>query len=181
MNWFKSDTLGIDSYISNNFYGSQSNTCGINLRLEMQNILKNPSCGKGHYIAYRRYDRMTQSEYYSKYTKEAKGGPAHEYTDTAIITRRVPIGFKGEEINRDKPGITIKDSFVYYFEYNVCPKRGDHIFELSSGPEEQLSEPDLTSLEYVERYIIASTHPYRLHKGRIEYWSVIAEYDGVGY
>lgn len=181
MNWFKSDTTNTDSYISNTFYSGSSDTCGINLRLEMEKILKDPVCGKGHYVAYRRYDRTTTSEHFSKYTKEGKGGPAYIFKDEPLLTRRVPLSFKGQKVEYNKAGILDLNRFVYYFEFDTSPKRGDHIFELSLGTEEQKSIPILDELLYVERYVVVSTQPFRLHRGRIEYWSVIVEYDEIGY
>jgi len=182
MEWFKtSNATGIDSYISDAYYSGASDTCGINLRLEMAKILKDPNCGKGHWIAYRRYDRTNPSQYYKKSTKEGAGGPAYEYTDTAILTRRVPLGLKGTKEERDRVGVGIQDAFIYYFEYDLNPKRGDHIYELVLGPGEQTSSPNLTTTEYVERYKIVVPHPYRLHHGRIEYWAVICEYDEIGW
>lgn len=181
MNWFKNTTTqDVDSFINNTFYSGLSSTDGINLRMEVNNILNDPIKGNGHYILYRRYDRSKTSEFYNPETKEGVNGPKNIYTDIIYKTRRVPYRLKGGSDSSLKPGQLIDDKFIYYFEYNVCPKRGDDVFELNLGTEEQNTIPSITT-KLLERYIINTVHPYRQYRGRVEYWLATCTFDEVQY
>lgn len=167
MNWLKNtSTLG--------------NT--INLRDELNVILHGDSnhIALGHWIVYRRYDRNTPSVYYSNRTHEGIGGPAYTYTDTLLKTRRVPINKKGMAIEDLKVGVDIDTKYVYYFEYTVVPKVGDHIFEIE-WPDHNSRPVINSSLVYTDKNLIKRVHDYRLEFGNIQYYIVSCEFDEVGY
>ena len=182
MDWYRPDTDSIDTYIGDTYYpGLSTQGEGIDLRTEMNYILygKGTRKPKGHWVIYRSYDRSKPSENYSSDTHEGVGGPAWEYTDTLLRTRRVPVRFRGDPLDPVKAGIAVSDNYVYYFEYTVNPKRGDHIIELIW--DDHSVKPTLSSVPLLERYIIRGTHPYRLENGNIQYWATTTEFDEIGH
>ena len=176
MDFFKPvDVQGIDSYINNTFYqGLSSQGEGIDLRIEMNHILYGNAQRKpkGHWVILRSYDLCSPSQFYNKQTKEGVGGPAYNYTDTILRTRRVP---KGLGVDPLKAGNALDDAYIYYFEYNVNIKRGDHIIELFWN--DHSIKPTITNDIMTERYRVVSVHPYRLENGNVQYHSVNAEID----
>lgn len=181
MQFFKSsDASAIDTYINSDVYmGLTTQEEGIDLRVEMRWLLYGNADRKpkGHWVIYRRYNRASRSQYYNKRTHEGVGGPAYEYTDTLLRTRRVPIAFKGQPLEPIKLGQTITDRYIYYLEYSVTPKRGDHIIELNIA--DHTNRPIISKSIMSERFLITGVHPYRLENGNVQYYSVQAEYDEV--
>jgi hypothetical protein len=102
--------------------------------------------------------------------------PAFEYTDQFLRTRRVPIAKKADQVAGLKPGFEIEDGLVYYFEYTVNPKIGDEIFEVDLT-DHRITNPRLTSVNYIERYKILRVHPYRLESADIMYWAAITKFE----
>lgn len=184
MQWFSTaDTGSVDSYINTNVYpGLVTQGEGIDLRQEMNWLLYGNSGRKpkGHWIVYRRFDRTKKSEFYSDRTHEGVGGPAYQYTDEFLRTRRVPLDRRGVPIDPLKAGVDIGDKYVYYFEYTVVPKRGDQIFEIDWS-DHLVSPTNISSLTFTDRYTIMRTHGYRLEGGNIQYYIVSAEFDEVRY
>lgn len=179
MDFFQStDVSGTDTYINSEIYGGlESQGEGIDLRLEMNYILYGNATRKpkGHWIVLRQYDRSSPSQFYNKSTREGVGGPAFLYTDSLIRTRRVPISFRGNPLDPLKAGYTIEDKFIYYFEYTVKPKRGDHIIELSI--DDHATRPTVSRNIMSHRYRIAGVQPYRLENGNVQYYSTQADFD----
>lgn len=176
-------TVGdVDTYINNTFYGGLSEAEGIDLRQEMRWILYGSLTRKpkGHWIAYRRYDRCTPSQFWNKRTKEGVGGPAYEYTDEALRTRRVPTGKRSDQLDPLKAGVEISDMYTYYFEYTVNPKIGDEIYELTLNNHAPTSVT-LANIPYAEKFRIKRVHPYRLENGNVQYWAAIAQFDEITY
>lgn len=182
MNWYRSSSTTIDQYSSKSLYGSLgTNTNTIDLREELSWFLHGTGIEppRGHWVVLRKYDRTQTSDYYFKHTKEGVEGPAFEYTDTLLRTRRVPVTKRTEQLMPVKAGIDIENTFVYYFEYDVNPRRYDDIFEVSL--EDHSLKPDINSLTYMEKYKIKNIHPYREINGRIEYWLTIGKRDEISY
>jgi hypothetical protein len=161
--------------------GSTSVLGEIDLRHEMHVILHGDLTHKklGHWVVYRRYDRTKPSKYYSNRTHEGIGGPAYEYTDTLLRTRRVPTDRKGLPEDALKVGVDLTDKYIYYFEYTVVPKVGDHIFEIA-WPDHNLT-PTLNNLNYTEKYSIKRIHDYRLEYGNVQYYITSCDHDEVSY
>lgn len=184
MQWYNdTTTTSTDNWISNTFYsGLSTQGEGIDLRQEMSFLLYGnpPRSPKGHWIIYRRYDRTRPSKYYKKSTKEGVGGPAYEYTDSLVRTRRVPLDKNGNPLDPLKAGMDIGDKYCYYFTYDVNPKRGDHIIEVSLNDHSITPNVDTVELSE-ERYLIKRTHGYRLENGNIQYWIVSCDYDEIRY
>lgn len=183
MNFFtSSDTNSVNTYINTTIYpGIVTQGEGIDLRAEMNACLygSNGTLPKGHWVIYRRYDRSTPSKFYNKQTREGVSGPAFKYTDELLRTRRVPIGFKGDSLTPLKVGQAIGDRYIYYLEYTVKPKRGDHIIELNI--DDQSTRPVISKSILADRYILTAIHPYRLENGNTQYFSIQAEYDEISY
>lgn len=185
MNWVKtpSSVLSTDNWVSSSFYPfTSSQGEGIDLRLEMMHLLYGSASRlpKGHWIVYRRYLTNQPSEYYNKHTKEGVGGPTYKYQDTLLRTRRVPLAKGSDSLNALKAGMEISDSYIYYFTYDVNPKRGDHIMEIIL--DDHSSKPNINGISYSdERYLIKRIHPYRLENGNTQYWIVNCEYDEIRY
>lgn len=183
MNWTPTSS---DNYIGSSVYNNVATQGeGIDLRLEMHWILYGksdfpPRVPKGHWVVYRRYDRTKQSQYYSNRTHEGIGGPAYEYTDTLLRTRRVPVDRKGTPIDPLKVGVDLEDKYIYYFEYTVVPKIGDHILEIQWN-DHAITPVINSSLTYTTKHLIKRIHEYRLEQGNIQYYIVSAENDEVGY
>lgn len=179
MDFFQSTNVqGVDSYINSEIYGGLATQGeGIDLRLEMNYILYGNSTRKpkGHWVVLRKYDISKTSKYYNKHTKEGVNGPAYEYTDFVIRTRRVPVGFTGNPLEPLKVGQAIGDTYIYYFEYTVNPKRGDHIIELAL--DDHTNKPTITQSIMAERYRINAVHPYRLENGNVQYFSTQVKWD----
>jgi len=183
MNFFNTvNVQEVDTYINNTFYqGLSSQGEGIDLRLEMNYLLYGNATRKpkGHWVVLRQYDRSKTSQYYNKSTREGIGGPAFEYTDVLLRTRRTPIAFKGDSLEPLKVGLAQEDRFIYYFEYTVKPKRGDHIIELSIS--DHTLQPTITRTIMAERYVISASQPYRLENGNVQYYSTQGELDETSY
>lgn len=185
MNWTPSITAS-DNYIGSSVYNDVSTQGeGIDLRLEMHWLLYGKESfptrvPKGHWVVYRRYDRSKTSEYYSNRTHEGVGGPAYQFTDTLLRTRRVPVDKKGTPAEPSKVGVDLEDKYIYYLEWNMNPKVGDHIMEIQW--DDHAITPVLNSnLVYSSKYLIKRTHDYRMENGNIQYFIVSAENDEVGY
>jgi hypothetical protein len=186
MEWYPSVTASTDNYISNAAYGSVvTQGEGIDLRLETRWILYGKESfptrvPKGHWIVYRRYDLTKKSEYYSIRTHEGIGGPAYQYIDTLLRTRRVPTDRKGTPVEPLKVGVDLEDKYIYYFEWTINPKVGDHILEIQW--DNHAITPIINSgLIFTARYLIKRVHDYRLENGNIQYFIVSAENDEVSY
>jgi hypothetical protein len=191
MNWFNASSSSnpntssqnIDSWIGSTIYpGLSTQGEGIDLRQEMQWLLYgNPPfrTPKGHWVVYRRYDRCKPSANFHFATKEGVSGPAYEYTDTLLRTRRVPLDSRGNPLTSLKAGADQGDRYVYYFLYTVNPKIGDHIIELN-WPDHALT-PNLATVPMTDRYEIKRVHDYRLEQGNIQYWITSADYDEARY
>jgi len=178
MNFFSQNESTINTYVNSTIYpGVSTQGEGIDLRVEMNRILygNGASSPKGHWVVLRKYDRCRKSIYYNETTHEGINGPAFEYTDYVIRTRRVPIAFKGNPLEPLKAGQAIEDRYIYYFEYTVKPKRGDHIIELSL--DDHSTQPTITKNIMAERYRITAVQPYRLEHGNVQYYSTQAEID----
>lgn len=182
MNWTR-ELGNVDSWINQTIYGELNTIAqGIDLRQELKWILHGGPGrnSKGHWVAYRRFNKCKTSNNWNRQTKEGIGGPAYTYTDSPLKTRRVPIKFGGDMLKELKAGQLMENKYVYYFEWDVAPKRNDIIFELNiPGP--MPDSINLNNYTYIEKYIIKNIHPFRLEQGRIEYWMVSVEYDEVGY
>lgn len=176
MDFFKPvDTKEIDSYINTVFYqGLSSQGEGIDLRIEMHNILygNGQTSPKGHWVVLRSYDMASPSRYFNKSTKEGIGGPAFNYKDTILRSRRVP---KALGVDPMKAGNALDDAYIYFFEYDVKIKRGDHIIELYWN--DHTNKPIVDPSIMVDRYRVVSVHPYRLENGNVQYHSANAEID----
>lgn len=192
MNWFNNTTVlnngaidvqSVDTWVSTSFYPNfVSQGEGIDLRIEMQSILYGSSgrVPKGHWVILRKYDFCSPSSNYHQATKEGIGGPAYEYEDILLRTRRVPLAKGSDQLTSLKAGVDIGDRYIYYFTYDVNPRRGWHIMELELN--DHSSIPSLANITYSdERYKIHRVHPYRLENGNVQYWAVNAEYDEVSY
>ena len=185
MNWYPSITTS-DNYIRSSAYNNIiTQGEGIDLRLEMHWLLYGkanfpPRVPKGHWVVYRRYDRCKTSQYYSNRTHEGVGGPAYQYTDSLLRTRRVPVNKNGTPVEPLKIGVNIEDQYVYYLEYTVLPKVGDHIIEIQWN-DHAITPIINSSLIYNTKHLIKKVHDYRLENGNIQYFIVSTENDEVGY
>ncbi|MCK9429433.1 MAG: hypothetical protein M0R17_05475 [Candidatus Omnitrophica bacterium] len=171
MNWYKNNI-------------STSSSEGIDLRQELNWILYGrsnpPRSPKGHWVVYRRYDQCSKSEFYSTRTHEGVGGPAYNFTDVLLRTRRVPSRKRADMLTPTKLGADIGDTYNYYFEYTVNPKMGDHIIEID-WPDHSIKPTDILSLTFTCKYLIKRVHDYRLDNGNLQYYIISCDYDEVNY
>jgi hypothetical protein len=165
--------------LNSSLYGNLGQGEGIDLRIEMNRLLYGyvNTLPKGHWVILRQFDRSKESEYFNKRTKEGVGGPAYEYKDILLRTRRVPIMTKRDTTSDIKPGVLEEDTFMYYFEYFIFPKIGDDIFELDIA--DHRYQP--TSYNFIKRYRIKKVLPYRLETGNIQYHSTVTVQDQINY
>lgn len=180
MKWI-ADSTTTDNYINTNIYGDLGQAEGIDLRIEMHSILYGGlgKVAKGHWVLLRKYDRTKPSAYYKKAQHEGVKGPAYEYTDYTLKTRRVPVSKSTEKLFPLKSGLDIEDSYIYYFEYTVNPRVGDDILELSWS--DHSVQPTAATVKILDKYKIERTHPYRLEHGNVQYWLAVAKNDEVNY
>jgi hypothetical protein len=180
INW-TFDTSGTDTFINQNLYSGFGQNEGIDLRIEMNRLLYGTvgKLPKGHWVVLRKFDTSSVSSTYNKYTHEGVNGPAYNYTDVIIRTRRVPVSKRSDELNANKAGVAITDAFTYYFEYTVNPKIGYEIFELDPTFNHSVTVPTISTSTLCDKLTIKRVHPYRLENGNIQYWAVIAEVDQV--
>lgn len=177
------DVPAVDTWVHSSFYPSFiTQGEGIDLRIEMQQILYGSASRlpKGHWVVLRKYDFCSTSSNYHQPTKEGVGGPAYNYEDILLRTRRVPLSRGSDSLTALKAGMDIGDRYIYYFTYDVNPQRGWHIMELELNDHSTI--PTLGNVTYSQdRYQIKRIHPYRLENGNVQYWIVNAEYDEVNY
>lgn len=180
MNWTASSSESIDQYINSNFYNQSSIADGIDLRIELNRILYGTATDnpKGHWIVLRKFNMNSKSDNYNECTHEGVGGPAYNYADIMVKTRRVPVGANSDSLYQTKAGVDIGDRYIYYFEYTIKPRLNDQIFELDW--DNHLIKPP-NSVNYLEKYTIKRSHPYRLENGRVEYYAVSAVFDEISY
>lgn len=175
------DTSSTDNYLNTSLYGNAGQNEGIDLRIELNRILyggigKKP---KGHWVVLRKFDTSKPSVNYNVQTKEGVGGPAYEYTDVILRTRRVPVSKRSDALEPIKPGVAIGDSFTYYFEYTINPKVGFEILEFNPMFDHSVAAPIIANVSFCDKLTIKRVHPYRLENGNIQYWAAIAEVDQV--
>lgn len=183
MNWFTDrDASKMDVHINRSIYSGNSNADGIDLRIEMNRILYGGQGRKplGHWIVLRRYDLKNTSDTYIEHTKEGVGGPAYEYTDEILRSRRSSIRASREQLAELKSGVIIEDMLLYYFEYHVHPKIGDDIFELEWN-DHSIKPSSIPDTRFIERYKIEKVLPHRLENGNIQYYSALCEFNQVMY
>jgi hypothetical protein len=161
-----------------------SQTMGeINLRSELSEILRGSSSKpqRGHWIIRRQFDFERKSEYHDDVFREGVGGPAYEYTDTVILTRRDPMTLSDLGEATTPPGLLPGGKFIYYFEYDVVPSIKDQIFEVTWSNHTVTPRLDQITNSRTAKYNIKDVFPYRSDSGRIEYWACYAILDMVGY
>ena len=182
INW-TFDTSGTDNFIQHNLYGGMGQGDGIDMRIELNRILYGTAWkpAKGHWVVLRRFDSSQRADTYNRYTHEGVDGPAYNYTDLVLRTRRVPVAKRSDSLDVNKAGVAITDSYVYYFEYTVNPKIGYEILELDPSIDHSVSALTVTTSMLSEKLLIKKVHPYRLDGGNIQYWSAIAEIDQMRY
>lgn len=168
-----------NDWVAQTFYDGASQGEGIDLRIELQRILYGGfgQVPKGHWVVLRQYDRSNPSDSYNKRTHEGVGGPAYQYTDTILRTRRVPTGKRSDDLSAIKAGMNLLDMFTYYFEYHINPRVGDDIFELELNDHTNMP----TNPTFSQKWHIKRVHPYRLEQGNVQYWMAVAEYDEIRY
>lgn len=175
------DTSATDNYLNSTLYSGLGQGEGIDLRIELNRILygtigKKP---KGHWVLLRKFDSSKPSANYNSATKEGVGGPAYEYNDVVLRTRRVPVSKRSDALEPLKAGVAIGDSFTYYFEYTVNPKIGFEIMEPNPTFDHTTTSPNFNGILFCDKLTIKKVHPYRLENGNIQYWAVVAEIDQV--
>jgi len=180
INWTY-DTSGTDNFLNQNLYSGLGQGEGIDLRIELHRILYGAvgKVPKGHWVVLRKFDTSKPASTYNKYTKEGVEGPAYEYTDVILRTRRVPVAKRSDQIDANKAGIAITDNFTYYFEHTINPKIGYEILELDPMFDHSVAAPIIANVSFSDKLTIKRVHPYRLENGNIQYWAAIAEIDQV--
>jgi len=180
MDFFKDPTSSIDKSISDSMYpGLISEADGIDLRIELNRILygsidKRPL---GHWVVVRLFDTSSRSKFFNKYTKEGINGPAHNYTDILIRTRRMQFKPTGNFLDNIKVAELESARFQYYFEYDVPIKIGDQIYTIDVAD----SKIKPTSYTLEVKHDIHKIHQYRLESGRVEYIVAIATINHITY
>lgn len=180
INWM-ADAAATDNFLNQSLYSGLGQGEGIDLRIELNRLLygtisKPP---KGHWVVLRKFDSSSLSTSYNKYTHEGVGGPAYNYTDVILRTRRVPVSKRSDELEPMKVGVNIGDNYIYYFEWTVNPKIGYEILELDPTFNHSTTNPNLNNVSFHDKYTIKRVHPYRQEHGNIQYWAVVAEFDQV--
>lgn len=182
MNWLVSQTKEIDQDINQGVYNGIGTSEGIDLRLEVRNILYGDifnTLPKGHWVILRKYDRSNTSTNFNRDTKEGVNGPAYQYTDKLIRTRYTDASSKRDTMDFIKAGAVPDNGLVYYVEYTEIPTEGDYIMELRHL--DHAVKPELNSVEINSRWLIKRVHPYRIDNGNIAYYACICERDLVRY
>ena len=167
----------------------------IDLRSEMSIMLEGNSYypRRGHWVLLRRMDRRQRctcwnrvgrgDEEYSldkrKYNEPELrcticNGEGRLYEDELHLSRRMlvspTIGLSGSEKMTDIGFMNIQ-YIVFYFKYDVNPKRGDKILEISLDDKADPIRPFVTK----EVYTISIGEPFRDQHGRIEYYRAAAK------
>jgi len=162
-------------------YYSRSGTAAINLRAEMDKILRGDGVvpAQGHWILYRRYDLTRHSAYWDAEYREGQGGPAWEFSEELLLTRYMAItrGMMPFFEMHTAPGVLGVGYRVYYLEYSVKPKKEDVIYELDWDDHSQ--KPSMVGLEALQMFNILEAVPYRGDNGRIEYWACLSREESV--
>lgn len=180
INWM-ADAASADNYFNQSLYSGMGQGEGIDLRIEMNRLLygtlsKPP---KGHWVVLRTFDTSSRADTYNKYTHEGVNGPAYNYTDLVLRTRRVPVSKMSDSLEPIKAGVMIGDNYIYYLEYTVNPKVGSEILELDPSFDHSTTSPSVTNVTFCSKYTIRRVHPYRQENGNIQYWIALAEFDQV--
>jgi hypothetical protein len=142
----------------------------------------------GHYVILRRYDTTTHSVYWNTLTKEAVGGPAWEYTDYVIRSRKVIMTSAGTLSALEMPappGLFTVEYVTYYLKWNsVLPgiTANDEIYEFVTPTSniETGSVPKADVVECNTKYNIIETVDMLGDAGRNEYYKCICKQDVVG-
>ena len=179
MSVFKDTTVGVDAGIQKTFYpGMASEADGIDLRIEMNRILYGSTFKRplGHWVVVRVYDVTSQSKYFNKYSREGILGPAHDFTDYLVRSRRVQRS-KGNEMDVLKANDIVDDGYIYYFEWTVPVNAGSQIYEIDA--KDHAIKP--LTYKLMEKHDVVKTLPYRLENGNIQFISAIVESDNITY
>lgn len=163
---------------------STSQTFGeINLRSEIKDLL-NGTTGvpqKGHWIVYRRHDLTAPSEFWDEVYRSGVGGPAYQFVDVVMISRRDPqFSAEANEASTD-PGILVGGKYIYYFEHNIVPSTKDQLFEINWDNHKVKPRLSQIPTPYVEKFNIKEVFPARGDSGRIEYWYCLVNTDKINY
>jgi len=159
----------------------------INLREELRGIFHGTATesAKAHWIVLRKMDLTKRSQYWNEETLEAIGGPAYEYTDIVVRTRRRindSHSVQDEMQSFADPGQIHVTTGMYFFEHDVKPKKEDEIFEIDYDLSICPTAPRLDRIPYPykEKHIIRESIPLRLDQGgRTEYWACYVRRDYV--
>ena len=180
MNFFTDNTSATDSQLQDTLYPDLlSEADGIDLRIEMNRILYGSTFKKplGHWVIVRVFDTSTRSKYFNRYSKEGIMGPAHDYVDHLVRTRRVPDSFGRSNIDEEKIAAMVDNKYIYYLEYDVPIRDGDQIYELDILDHTTIP----TTYNFAGKYDVDRMHPYRLENGNVQYLSVVCKYNNITY
>jgi hypothetical protein len=158
----------------------------IDLRQEMEDIFYGTSTEvpQSHWVILRQVDLSSRSDNFEGgQWDEPVGGPIWDYTDIAVLTRHnsVTSGSLARFLEQEEQmGIVHIDYRIYYFEYNVVPKKEDWIFEISW--DDHTVEPipgNLVIDDYIDRFNINDVVPLRGDHGRVEFYACLCKRDRV--
>jgi len=157
-------------------------TVGIDLRHELDDILNT----YGHWVMVRKYDTSTHSEYWDDELHEARGGPAWEYTDHIVRSRKVIQRSGGVLSALEMPsplGMISVPYVLYYLRWDVTAQgigAEDELYEFQwdinrkPGPDEAVDICD-------RKYAILESVDLLGDSGRREYYLCICRLDKVGW
>lgn len=164
---------------------STSDTYGeIDMRAEMKEILHGSSSKpqRGHWVVYREFHLdITASGFYDEVYREGVDGPAHEYTDHIVITRRDPVYAPEKGEAETAMGQLIGAKNIYYFEHDFVPRPYDQIFEFTWADHRVTPTFNDIAEPYNDKFNIKEVYPFRCDSGRIEYWVAMVNKDRVNY
>jgi len=167
----------------------------IDLRAEMDIMLEGNAYypRRGHWVLLRRMDRRQRCTCWnrigqgddkysidkSKYNEPELrcpfcSGSGWIYKDELHLTRRTlvspTIGLAGSEQMTDIGWMNI-NYIVFYFKYDVAPKRGDKIIEIELDDNANPKRPYV----FKEIYNVSIGEPFRDQNGRVEFYRTAAK------
>lgn len=156
-------------------------TTGIDLRVEMDKILRS----YGHWVMVRHYDTTRHSKYWDERAHEAVGGPAWEYMDYIVRSRKVlqrSIGTLSALEMPAPPGMMTVPYVNYYVQWDPTGDDltiYDDIYEFRWSSNIRPTTNDLNN-RYIGRYNIKEAVDLLGDAGRREYYLCICQYMALG-
>lgn len=153
----------------------------IDLRKELEYLLKTEVGGIGHWIVIRHFTEEHNEKYWKPETREGVGGPAYKYIDSVVLTYSAPAlpatSIRSEGLTKEQPLLIEESIYKFVIEHDVVVKNNDEILELNYNGKKpptivlNSEDEDLSKgiVKPKERYKVRKVEPFRCDNGRIEF------------